>query len=291
MLQPVLTFNSIDQAGTDIASLLSAANYYTFDVICDDDSATFTCQDSSTGLLISRQTITVPITGQRLFSSSQSPVIARLYNTGSAPATAPQMFLTDFIALQLDMLTNKPYSDVMSSIARSSWESPFTGAQLATWSNSAEPASATLSNTAAGYTTLGGKFQFAAVAGAVTDYALFGFQIPAPANLMITGIDIDTWNTVVAVATTPTLLVWALGFGSTAVSLASASIVRVPIGAQSFPVGEAAGAVAQRITKQFRTPISIGSARFVQVILRMPVGTATATEVFAGLVNIEGYFE
>ena len=179
----------------------------------------------------------------------------------------------------------------MSLNSRSGWENPFTGAQLAQWANSAEPANATLSNTTAGYTTLGGKFQFAAVAGAATDYALFGFTVPTPATLVVTGIDIEAWNLGAAVATTPTLLTWALGFGSTAVSLATATVTRVPIGAQSFPVGAAIGAKAERISRTFRTPVSVGAARFLHVILRMPVGTATGSQVVAGMINIEGYFE
>ncbi len=101
-------------------------------------------------------------------------------------------------------------------------------AQTANYANTAAPASATLSNTAAGYTTLGGQWQFAAVAGAETDYALFGFQVTAAAaasankNLFITGIRIEAVNTGAAVATTATLLQWGLAVGGTAVSLATA---------------------------------------------------------------------
>ena len=291
VLQPVVTFNTIETPGTDIRGSINTANYYTFDIFMDDDEAVFTCQDTSTGLIISRQVITLPLTGQRLLSQTQISNQVRLYNTGSAPATAPQIILTDAMSLQLDMQSNKPFADAMSLNSRTSWENPFTGAQQATWTNSAEPANLTLSNTAAGLTTLGGKFQFLAVAGAATDYALFGYQVPVPATLVVTGIDIEVWNTVVAVATTPTLLTWAIGFGSTAVSLATATVTRVPIGAQSFPVGAAVGAKAERISRTFRTPITVGSGRFLHVILRMPVATATATEVFAGMINIEGYFE
>jgi hypothetical protein len=157
--------------------------------------------------------------------------------------------------------------------------------------NSAEPASAVLGNTAAGYSTLGGKFQFAAVAGAATDYALFGFQMPSPANLIITGVDIEAWNIGAAVATTPTLLNWALAVGSTAVSLATATVTRVGLGAQDFPVGAAIGARAQRLSKSFSTPLHCPAGRFVHTILRMPVGSATPSQIIAGMVNFEGYFE
>ena len=51
------------------------------------------------------------------------------------------------------------------------------------------------------------------------------------------------------------------------------------------------GAKAERISKAFRTPLHCPFNRFVHVILRMPVGTATASQVIAGMVNIEGYFD
>lgn len=287
---PVVTYNSVDITGTDVRSSLDVTKYYTFDVFMDDDEAVFYVQDSSTGLIINRQSIKVPVTAQRLWSSTQLPIGARLYNTAIAPASAPQLIVTDIYVAGLDSNASVPLSETMALMHRDASTNPQTGAQLAAWANSAEPANATLSNTAAGYTTLGGKFQFAAVAGAVTDFALFGFQVPSPSTLVITGIDIEAWNTVVAVATTPTLLTWGIATNLTAVSLATASHARVGLGAQSFAVGAAPGATAQRISKQFRTPLVCGPGRFVDIILRIPVGTATATEVFAGMVNIEGYF-
>lgn len=290
--QPVVTFNSVDITGTDITSLLDPTKYYTWDVVLDDDEAVFFVQDTSTGLIVNRQVIRLPLTQQRLWSSTQVPLFVRCYNTGVAPASAPQMFVTDIYLLMLDALTNKLWPQVMACNDRGPNVHPTAGTQLATWTNSAEPASATLSNTAAGYTTLGGKFQFAAVAGAVTDYALFGFQVPSPTNFVMTGIDIDAWNVGAAVATTPTLLTWAVATGSTAVSLATATVSRIGVGSQMFAVGAAIGANAdRRISKQFQTPLSCGAGRYVHVILRMPVGTATASQIIAGMVNIEGYFE
>lgn len=291
VVQPVLTFNSVDITGADISGSINTNNYYTFDVILDDDEAVFYCQDTSTGLIVSRQVIKLSITQQRLWSASALPVQARLYNTGVAPASAPQMFLTDAYVAMLDANQNAPWPDVLSAMGRSALENPFSGLQLAQWANSAEPANATLSNTAAGYGAPGGRFQFAAVAGAATDYALFGWQVPAPANLRVTGIDIETWNLGAAVATTPTLLTWAVAVGNAAVSLASGNLVRLGLGAQSFPVGAAIGAKAERISKQFRTALFCPAGRFLHIILRMPVGTATPSQVIAGMVNVEGCFE
>lgn len=291
VIQPVVTYNSVDQTGTNISGVIDVAKYYTFDVIVDDDQATFFCQDTATNAMVSVQTLSLSTSAQRLFSATQLPVFARLYNTGVAPASAPSLFITDVYAAGLDANHNRPWAYSLASMDRNSSQNPFTGAQLAAWANSAEPTSATLSNTAAGYNTLGGKFQFAAVAGAATDYALFGFQVPAPGNLTITGVDIETWNIGAAVATTPTLLTWAIGTGSTAVSLATATVNRIGLGAQSLPVGAAIGSQAPRISKSFQTPLHVASGRFLHIILRMPVGTATASQVIAGMVNIEGYFD
>ncbi|MEO5859163.1 MAG: hypothetical protein ABIR33_09470 [Pyrinomonadaceae bacterium] len=289
-MQPVVTYNSVDQTGTDISASLNSANYYTFDVLMDDDEATFFCQNTATGAIISQQKIALPITGQRLLSATALPVMCRLYNTASAPATAPQLLLTDVAVVGLDADFNFPAPHIFAGQGRGFYEHPFTGAQLATFANSAAPSNATLSNTAAGYTTLGGLFSFAAVAGAATDYALFGFQVPAPANFFCTGIDIETWNTGAAVATTPHLLVWGIATQLTAVSLATAAHARIPVGVQSLPVAAAIGAAAQRISKQFQTPILCSSGRFFDVILRMPVATNTASQVIQGLVTVEGYF-
>lgn len=291
VLQPVVTFNGVDQTGTDIRSLINLANYYTFDVFMDDDEAVFVCQDTSTGNIISKQSIKLPISGQRLLSDTQISFIARLYTTGVAPATAPQLMLTDIYTLSLDANMNKTWGQISASNLRGSPTNPFTGAQLTQWANSAAPANATLSNTAAGYATLGGLFSFAAVAGAATDFALFGFQVPTSSNLVITGIDIEAWNTGAAVATTPSLLVWGAAVGSTAVSLATATVNRIGLGSQSFAVAAPIGANAQRISKSFQTPLYCPSGRFFHVILRLPVGTATASQVIQGMVNIEGYFE
>ncbi len=181
-------------------------------------------------------------------------------------------------------------------------------AQLDTIVNSTAPVSAALSNTAAGYAVPGGNFQFAAVAGAETDYALFAYQVPASSitqpgkNMVITGIEIDTWNMGAAVATTPTLLNWYAGIGATAVSLAttdaaSTTTTRAPhkkfLGAQSFPIGAAIGARADRALSVdvSQSPLVVEPGAFLHIILRMPVATATASQVIRGGVAVKGFFE
>jgi hypothetical protein len=238
-------------------------------------------------------------------SAVNQPILMRTYTSAIAPVAAVQLRVAEATVTLGDMGPIRAWPIVMAGTGQSAVQGQTGGTMgsTANYANSAAPASAALSNTAAGYTTFGGQWQFVAVAGAETDYALFGFQVPAGSatvagkNLYITGVRISSFNTVVAVAGTATVLQWSLGLGSTAVSLATAEGAgtrarRVfPIGVQSFPVAAAVGANVPDIVQTFQTPQMVDAGTFVHVILKMPIATATATEIFRGTVTIEGFFE
>lgn len=293
-LVPVVTFNSTDVfVGDNIAALpaWSNVNYYSYDIEVDDESVTFSVV-ASDGTLVNEQSFQIPATQARLWAQLGLFVAHRVYIVGGAAASAPSFRFTEMQVVGIDAAGyNMPghYQEVMAG--RTGQANPQAGGQLATYANSAAPASATLSNTTAGYTTLGGLFQFVAVAGAATDYALFGFTVPAPYQLVVTGIMIDCWNLGAAVATTPHLLHWAVGSDANVVSLASGAPLRYPVGAQYFPIGAAIGQRCdQRIVHTFNSPVVTNSGRFFTVILRMPVATATASQIIGGMVGIDGFF-
>jgi len=305
-VQGVITFNSVEIAIANIVSTVASngnsvggnlnmsnsyytSNYFVYDIIIDDDNAVFTIQDTGTGEVIGTLSLPVPISVLKMFGATALPVYHRLFNN-TAPASFPVFILAEMQVLSLDWNLQPDMQQLAGSLSLSAGRNPFTGAQLENHANSTAPTSATLSNTAAGYTTLGGRWQFAAVAGAGTDYALFGFTVPAGSRFMCEGIKIDAYNTVVAVAVTSTVLEWAMGFNSSAVSLATANIVRRQVGVQSFPIAAAVGAVATPIDVDFSVPEVVESGRFVHVILNIPVGTATATEIFRGVCLIKGRF-
>lgn len=259
------------------------------------------------GVLRGRINAVTTYTGHGVVQSTALPFHARLFNSGTASA-AKRLGLGEVGIALGDMNSNRLWASQMSGMESGAYQSPpgAAASQTATWTNSAAPASATLSNTAAGYTTLGGIFQFAAVAGAETDYALFGYQVPAGSvtqpgkNLLIRGVRIEAFNSGAAVATTATTLMWALGVGSSAVSLATADSLtaagraprRIPLGVQWIPV---AGVIGQAFDKaidvNLDAPILAPAGTFVHIILRIPVGTATASQVIRGIVQINGYFE
>lgn len=296
----VITFNNAE-VGTPIAVLqqdgvtqfstnVLASEFYVVDLIVDDDDAVVTVQDTGTGDLVGRCHFNVPLSSLAMWGATSLPFYARVWNASSVPATAPVFVLGYVQILSTDWATQPDASQIAGNLGMSAGRNPFTGAQLENHTNSTAPTSATLSNTAAGYSTLGGRFQFAAVAGAATDYALFAVAMPTGAKFLCEGIHIELYNTVVAVATTPTIFEWSMGFNSSAVSLATANIIRRQVGCQNFQVGAGVGACATPLDVNFITPEVVESGRFIHVILNMPVGTATATEIFRGTVLIKGRF-
>lgn len=237
-------------------------------------------------------------------TSESSPFCARLYNA-SATATAQQVYLHRCVGA----LYGGTYGydrQFLAALGGDIGSQGVVGAgtgYLANWANSAAPATATLSNTTAGYTSMGGQFQFTAVSGSETDYALFAFQVPAQTatnqgrTLVVHGINISTFNMGVGVATTPTLLQWGIAYDGTAVSLATPDGAstkaprRVPLGCQSLPVGLAVGGNVPDLRVDFRQPLSVNAGNYLHVILKIPVGTATPTQIVRGVVSINATWE
>lgn len=268
-------------------------------VVSHNDEAEFWIND----ILVAR--IPCPSSQGSPTSSSSQPVFARVYNSGVA--SAGRRVELGFLGVTCGdaNLGGKLWSATMAGMGFGSVQNPpgVASGSTANWANSAAPASATLSNTAAGYTTLGGQWQAAAVVGAETDYALFGYQVPTGSStlpgktLYITGLRIGETFIQGAAVATATVLVWGIAVGSTAVSLATADGAaavgprRKMCGAQSFAAAAAVGAISAGFERQFETPLVAPPGTFVHIILKMPQGAATASLVFRGSVDINGHFE
>ena len=284
--QPILQSDGVTQFATNVL----AAEYHVVDLIIDDDNAVITVQNTGTGDFVGTCHFNVPISSLAMWGATSLPFYARVWNASSVPGTAPVFNLGYVQILTTDWGVQPDASQTAANLGMSAGRNPFTGAQLENHTNSTAPTSATLSNTAAGYSTLGGRFQFAATAGGTTDYALFAVAVPAGAKFLCEGVRIELYNNVVAVATTGTVFEWSMGFNSSAVSLATANIIRRQVGCQSFAVAAPVGACATPLDITFTTAEVVESGRFIHVILNMPVGTATATEIFRGTVHIKGRF-
>ena len=166
---------------------------------------------------------------------------------------------------------------------------PENGEQITNHENSANPAFAVLSNTAASYLALGGRWQYLAVAGDPTDYALFAYQVPLGYRLHISGISITVVVRGAAVVT-PTILDWSLGLHSTDVSLASPSLRRFPIGIRAFTAGAGIGQAPAEMVRRYQPVLISGPGEYVHIIMQQPNGAATVGLHFRGDVVINGLF-
>jgi hypothetical protein len=307
VLQAVLNFGGVETPATltmtnvhsrDGVGLYDPAEVNHWVIAANNDSVEFWCND----VLVAD--VSTPAGQGAPMSSSAQPFFARTYVPTGLTASAGRRIELCYIGSALgDANINQSFWMTMAAMGRGSYQTQagVAPAQTSNSVNSTIPATGTLSNTGASYTTFGGQWRIAATAGAETDYALFGFQVPqgtanlAGRTLHITGVRIgETWVEGAAIATTPTVFQWGIATGSTAVSLATADAVgtvspkRKLLGSQSFLVGEAIGALKDGFDNDIGMAAFPGT--FVHVVLKMPVGTATALQFFRGTVAIDGYY-
>jgi hypothetical protein len=268
-----------------------AAEFYLVDAIINDNTLTVTVQNTQTGDMVGYANLAVPFSALKMFAATALPVYFRLYNAAVAPSTAPNFTIGEVSVSYTDCNISQDASQLSSSLSLTAGRHPFSGAQLCNHTNSVAPVSGTLSNVTPSYTTLGGRYQFVTVAGAITDYVLFAFQVPANSRFICTGVSISARNEGAIVATTPTILEWSMGFNSTGGSLATSNIIRVPIPSNHvFPIGAAIGTGVDVAREVFPEGEVTESGRFIQVILTLPTSTATLSQIIRGQVLIKGRF-
>ena len=233
------------------------------------------------------------------------PISARAYNSSTPPVSAVQLALYSATVYICDLAMERSYEITSAGLGGGGYQGQTTQTMgsTANHTNSVAAVAATLSNTTAGYAKLGGRYLFTTVAGAVSDYALFAFQVPAAAantpgkTLYIRGVHISSMNIGAIVATTATVLQWAIGVGSTGVSLATgeAATTKAPrvldLGLQSFPVGAAIGATCTDLDVQFPYPLMCEAGNYVHIILTLPIGTATGSQQIQGTVMVNAIWE
>tara|TARA_R110000868_G_scaffold93573_1_gene258784 strand:+ start:2502 stop:4058 length:1557 start_codon:yes stop_codon:yes gene_type:complete len=298
VVQAVINFNGTETVATVTTPTTNVRHNLVISVYTD--SVNFWIDD------VLEASIPTPAGRGYPVASGSLPVTFRTYNAGSASSVAvsPQ-FYTPVVSMG-DYAGNArdcAFTNVAMGGMGISTQGGTAVAQSANYANSVAPASATLSNTAAGYTTLGGQYQFATVATAETDYALFAFQVPVMAalahnkKLVVRGVHISAQNTGAAVATTDSSLQWGVGVGSTAVSLATADATttkaphRMAIGMQSFAIAAAIGATAPDLDMKFNSPLVVNPGEFFHVILKLSRGTATASQIIRGCVAVDAEWE
>ena len=257
-------------------------------------------------------TLNVPAPQGQPFITTALPVFIQKYNSALV-GSSPNMIVKvgDISVTLMDLATNMTWANQMASsgLGMQGLNGGTMGSPQVQWANTALPTAAAATNTTAALGAfLGGIFQMNAPATSATDVIVASYQNPAggvnqtPRTMKLRGIKVDCVNSGAAVATTVTTFAVAVAWGATNVSLATAESTSFannttkarriqPIGVISFPVGAAVGAAATPIQFDFEAPLVINPGEFVQVIAKILVGTATASEVFQWIISPNLYHE
>lgn len=293
-VMPVLAINGVVVAlGNDISSTLLTANFYHWGLIKDDDAWIFTVQNSSTGVVLSRQTLQVPAGQQKAFGSSHAQPYVRAFNSSTAPIVSTQLIVTEWTIGMLDTNMNQTASQIATGMGLGSEVSPTFYSSTSNLGNSTVPATTVPTNTTATTTALDGSVRIAAPAGATTDLALFSYTVPSPYRYRCKRVLIALKNLGAIVATTPTQVDLFLAVNGLGVSLSS-NVVRKYLGTQTFAVGAAIGqgAIEGPISLDFSECDLITEAgRTLILIARISTGTATALQVLEVMYSNLGHFE
>ena len=254
----------------------------------------------------------IPNANGQPFITTALPIFIQKYNSALV-GSSPNMIVKvgDVSVTLMDISSQMTWANQMAScgLGMQQLNGGTAGSPQVQWSNTALPTAAAATNTTAALGAfIGGLFQMNAPATSATDVIIASYLNPiggvnqTPRTMKIRGIKVDCVNSVAAVATTASTFAVAVAWGSTALTLAQVETASFatgtvkarriqPIGVISFPVGAAIGAAATGIQFDFEAPIVINPSEYVQVIAKILVGTATATEVFQWIVSPNLYHE
>lgn len=301
-------YNSGTVVKTDLVASLSVNVTRHFTIVVGEDEVEFWVDD----VLYGEQD--TPAGQGQPFMTSSLPIFMQKYNNGTVGAS-PNLIARfgDVSVSIMDIATNQTWANQMASygLGLQGLNGGTMGSSQVQWANTALPTAAAATNTTAALGAfLGGIFQMNAPATSATDVIIASWLNPAggvnqtPRTIKLRGIKIDCVNSVTAVATTGTTFAVALAWGGTQLSLGTvtadtgsfvnntAKARRIqPLGVISFPVAAAVGAQATPIQFDFEAPIVINPGEYIQVVAKILVGTATATQVFQWVISPNLYHE
>lgn len=240
-------------------------------------------------------------------SARELPMFVRVYNNGT-PSLAKKVNV-GYLSVSLgDADMDMSMSHVMAGLGGGAYQiQPGTASgQTSVFAVGAAPTAATwTASTAPATNNLGGLWTSPAAlpAGAETDYPIFAYLNPAGTaalsgkTLFVTGVKIHKTYVTTVMGAGATLMIWGLGVGSTASSLATADGAatvgprRVVIGFQTLAAAAAvATATAEEPTLDLQnSPFIVPSGTYLHITLRC-IGNA-ASGALRGAVTVLGYFK
>jgi len=241
------------------------------------------------------------------FMQGALPVFMQKLCTGTVSNTNT-MRVSDVTVSQMDINTNKDWRVARALAGKSGYvgQNGHTQGKTALWGNNAAPTAVALTNTTAAFTGLGGICAVLPTLAANSDGIMFSYQNPAPTvniagrNLVITGVEIKGAVSVV-LAGGPVIYAFAVAFGHTALSLATAesasfanNTTHAPriaaLGIESYPATAAVGTTGSGARLSVQSPIVVRPGEFVAIIARN-IGTVTTTGAITFVASFDSYWE
>lgn len=240
-------------------------------------------------------------------SARELPMFVRVYNNGT-PSLAKKVNV-GYLSVSLgDADMDMSMSHVMAGLGGGAYQiQPGTASgQTSTFAVGAAPAAGTwTASTAPATNTLGGLWTSPnpLPAGAETDYPIFAYLNPAGTStlsgktLIITGVKIHKTMVTVVMGANATFLIWGVGVGSTASSLATTDAAAT-VGPRRIVVGvQTLGATAAAFTTTpeelyldlSEGPLVCPAGTYVHTTLRIINNTAAGA--LRGAVTFIGYFK
>ena len=304
--QGVINFNGTEVSTSTFSFTAAINQVYGFKIIINTDKVQFWINNVLYGTLATQVANGAPFASQALPLQIRHAIGA----TAAAAALSLRVFSYN---IQANDQTNLPYQHIQTMRGGSPQvqQGATTGGQLTTYGSGAEPGVVTLTaNTAPATNTLGGLYLLpVAITPAASDYPLFAWQNPLgtaaiPGKVFVcTGVIIGDLSVTTALTGGPLLLQWAIGYGSTASTLATTESTtftaggttkiarKIPLGAQALAATAAVGAISPGFQRDFSSaPLPINPGEFLHIILRIPGGTATTAGAPRGSVAVLGYF-
>jgi hypothetical protein len=305
--QGVINFNGTEVSTSTFSFTAAINQVYGFKIVINTDKVQFWVNNVLYGTLATQVANGAP------FASQALPLQIRHAIGGTAAAAALSLRVFTY-NIQTNDQTNLPHQHIatMRGNSQQVQQGATTGGQLTTYALGTEPTAVTLTaSTAPATNTLGGLFVLpGTITPAGSDYPLFAWQNPAgtaaiPGKVFVcTGVIIGELSVTTALTGGPLLFQWAIGYGSTASTLATTESTtftaggttkiarKIPLGAQSLAAASAVGVISPGFQRNFDSaPLPINPGEFLHIILRIPTGgTATSAGAPRGSVAVLGYF-
>ncbi len=302
-----INFNGTETAAAPFSWTPSYGTSYTLRMDIADSGVDFWADDTLLG------TIMTPAANGTPMAFGALPVSMQFLNPGAvAGGTQMQVKICNLSVTQRDLATEKTWEDQQASSglgASQGSEGQAIGSTALYTNSLAAGAGVAMTNTTAALGVgLGGQFATQPTLAAGTDGILCSFLNPVgtvniiPRTLFIRGVRIQTVVTT-ALAGGPVVYAYALAYGHTALSLATAESAsfannttkaprRIPLGIESIAATAAVGTVgsANGIYMPFAVPIVVNPGEYVAVSAKN-LGTVTSAGVVVALVTFNAFWE